>query len=162
MYRFSLGQLALFLSCVAIPLLVGWLGARATTLNIPTWYAGLAKPSFNPPNWVFAPVWTCLYLLMGIALFLVVRHGWNDPAVRIAIILFAIQLLLNGIWTPVFFSLHQILGGLVIIVLLAIAIVLTAIWFYRISPAASWLMAPYLLWVCFATVLNAAIFRLNR
>lgn len=140
----------------------GGIGAIATTSSIGTWYATLNKPSFNPPNWVFGPVWTTLYALMGIAVWMVWSKGISNPTVRVAVILFAIQLLLNSLWTFIFFYFHQPGWAFVEIVLLWVAILLTIIWFFRISTAAGILMLPSIVWVSFASVLNFSLWWLNR
>jgi tryptophan-rich sensory protein len=140
---------------------VGIAGALFTAPAIPTWYAGLHKPALNPPMWVFGPVWTTLYLLMGIAAFLVWRRIGERPEVKAALVIYALQLLLNAIWSPGFFALHAPGAALVIISLLWVAIVATIWKFYPISRAASYLLIPYLLWVSFASYLNFSIWRLN-
>ncbi len=139
---------------------VSTIGTLSTIASIPTWYAALNKPSFNPPNWIFGPVWIILYTLMAIAAWLV----WRTPASprrTAALWLFAIQLVLNFLWTPVFFRFHDLGLALTIIVLLWLAILVTAIRFWPLSRPASWMLLPYLAWVGFATALNFAIFRLN-
>lgn len=145
------------LGFVVLCLALGALGAAVTAPAIPTWYAALAKPSFNPPNWIFAPVWTTLYVIMAIAAWLVWRRG----DARIPLTLFAVQLVLNSAWSLIFFGLHRVDLALVDIVLLLTAIVATALSFRRRSAVAALLLVPYLAWVSFATVLNAAIWRLN-
>ncbi len=145
------------LGFVALCLALGVLGAEVTAPAIPSWYAGLAKPSFNPPNWIFAPVWTALYVLMAIAAWLVWRRG----NARVPLTLFALQLVLNSAWSLLFFGLHRVDLALIDIVLLAAAIVATALAFRRRSAIAALLLVPYLAWVSFATVLNFAIWRLN-
>jgi tryptophan-rich sensory protein len=140
----------------------GAIGSIFTRSAIPTWYATLEKPSFNPPNWLFAPVWTFLYILMGVAAFLVWRKGLENRQVRIALIVFLIQLVLNALWSVVFFGLESPLYGLIVISILWIAILVNVIKFFRISRVASVLMWPYLLWVTFAAVLNSSIWLLNR
>lgn len=144
-----------------IPLLVGAVSAYFTTSSVDTWYQTINKPSFNPPNYIFAPVWTVLYILMGIALFLV----WNSRAEKVvksnAIYLFGFQLLLNFLWSFIFFNQHHFLGALIDIILLWIVIVLTIKSFGKIKPQAAWLMLPYLLWVSFAIVLTYSVWRLN-
>jgi tryptophan-rich sensory protein len=138
------------------------IGSVFTRGAIPTWYANLEKPFFTPPNWLFAPAWTLLYILMGIAAFLVWRKGLENRGVRIALIVFLIQLALNALWSVVFFGLESPLYGLIVISILWIAILVTIIKFFRISRVASVLMWPYLLWVTFAAVLNSSIWLLNR
>lgn len=162
MKRQTRDSLGLFIVCLAVPLIVGLLGAVATSRNIPTWYAGLRKPSFNPPDWVFGPVWTVLYSLMGASWYLVLRHGLSHPRVRTASTVFLVHLFLNGIWSPVFFALHWRGAALAVIVLLLLAIAVTMIVFQPISRWAARLLVPCLLWVAYATVLNAAIWWMNR
>ncbi|MGD0552743.1 MAG: TspO/MBR family protein [Sedimentisphaerales bacterium] len=152
----------LVVSC-AVPFLVGLMGSLFTTADsLGNWYANLHKPAFNPPNWVFGPVWTTLYIMMGIAAFLVWRKGLENKLVRLALVCFIVQLFLNAIWTPLFFGLRSPLAGLIDIVLLLSAIDLTVILFLRISKPAALLLVPYVLWVLFATILNASIYLLNR
>jgi tryptophan-rich sensory protein len=148
--------------CIVVCLAAGAIGSVFTRSAIPTWYATLEKPPFSPPNWLFAPVWTLLYILMGIAAFLVWRKGLENRGVRIALIVFLIQLALNALWSVVFFGLESPLYGLIVISILWIAILVTIIKFFRISRVASVLMWPYLLWVTFAAVLNSSIWLLNR
>lgn len=143
-------------------LAAGAIGSIFTRSAIPTWYATLQKPVFSPPNWLFAPVWTLLYILMGIAAFLVWRKGLENRQVRIALIVFLIQLILNTFWSVVFFGLESPLSGLIVILILWLAILVTVLNFFKISRVASMLMWPYLLWVTFAAVLNASIWLLNR
>ena len=146
------------IACLA----AGAVGSIFTREAIPTWYATLEKPAFNPPNWLFAPVWTLLYIMMGVAAFLVWRKGLENRQVRIALIVFLVQLVLNALWSVVFFGLEFPLYGVVVIAALWVAILFTVLKFYRISLAASVLMWPYLLWVTFAAVLNSSIWLLNR
>lgn len=139
----------------------GAAGAVITAPAIPTWYAGLHKPALNPPAWVFGPVWTTLYLLMGIAAFLVWRRWGTDPRVKTALAIYLVQLLLNAIWSPVFFALQAPGAALMVIALLWLAIVVTMLKFHPISRAAAYLLIPYLMWVSFASYLNFSIWRLN-
>ncbi len=143
-------------------LAAGAIGSIFTRQAIPTWYAMLEKPAFNPPNWLFVPVWTLLYILMGIAAFLVWRRGLENRQVRIALIVFLVQLILNALWSVVFFGLESPLYGLIVISALWVAILFTVLKFFRISSVASVLLWPYLLWVTFAAVLNVSIWLLNR
>jgi benzodiazapine receptor len=129
---------------------------------IETWYAHLRKPVFTPPNRLFGPVWITLYLLMGIALYLVWRRDGGEPHGRAAVAVFIVQLVLNAAWSPAFFGLRSPLAGLLVIVLLLAAVVLTIQRFAVVSGAAAILLVPYALWVGFAAVLNAALFFLNR
>jgi tryptophan-rich sensory protein len=131
----------------------------ATVPNIPTWYVHLAKPSFNPPNWVFAPVWTTLYLMMAYAFFRVLSSGSDWMSFAVAI--FLVQIALNAVWSWAFFSFHSPRDGLVIIAALWLAIILTIVAFWHIDRTASVLLAPYLVWVSFAAALNWEIDRLN-
>lgn len=149
----------LFLSLL-ITLAVGGIAGFATATSIDTWYSFLNKPSFNPPNQLFAPVWTVLYIMMGIALYLI----WKLPASaqrNTAMAVFFIQLLLNFLWSLIFFNMHRVGLALTDIVLLLLLIILTIIFFKPLSKTAAWLLLPYLLWVSFATVLNYAIWHLN-
>lgn len=138
------------------------LGSLATYPSIPTWYATLNKPGFTPPNWVFGPAWTLLYLLMAVAAWLVWQKIEEDrPAVRGALIAFGLQLLANVLWSVVFFGYHSPLAGYAVIILLWLLILWTMIRFFRISKIAGWLLVPYLLWVTFASGLNLAVVLLN-
>lgn len=146
---------------IVVSQVAGGLGAIFTTPAIPTWYASLNKPAFNPPNWVFFPVWTTLYALMGIAAFLVWRRGLHERRVRVALVIFAIQLILNLAWTIIFFGLYSLFGAVVAIVLLWLAIVVNIVAFWRISKVAGALLIPYILWVSFAGLLNVSVWMLN-
>ena len=139
----------------------GLLGALATTPSIGGWFKGLVKPSFNPPNWIFGPVWTTLYLMMGVALFLVWRRGLKTAGVKAALVLFLIQLALNVLWSVLFFGLHQPAPAFFEIAALWVFILLTMLKFFGLSRPAGWLLFPYLLWVSFASVLNFFLWRLN-
>lgn len=146
-----------------ICLAAGFIGSQFTAPNVPGWwYAGLAKPSFNPPSWLFAPVWTVLYIMMGFSLFLVWRHGLAARAVRVALVVFLLQLALNAFWSLAFFGLHSPLAGFIVILSLWVLIVATIVLFASISKTAAWLLVPYILWVSFASVLNGTIYYLNR
>ena len=137
------------------------LGSLFTFSSIPTWYASLDKPFFNPPNWIFSPVWTLLYFLMGISLYLILLSGWQDREAKRGIILFFAQLLLNVAWSFVFFFLHNPAIAFIIIILLWIMIFLSIFQFLKINKLASYLLIPYLLWVSFASILNFSIWQLN-
>lgn len=141
--------------------LVGLLGTPFTITAIPAWYATLNKPLFAPPNWIFGPVWTLLYFLMGVAIFLIWRQGWQKKKIRTASYFFLAQLALNCIWSPIFFGLRSPLLGLIVIVAMWVFIVMTMKKFFPLSKWACYLLIPYLLWVSFATLLNAAILILN-
>ncbi|CAN5274209.1 tryptophan-rich sensory protein [soil metagenome] len=150
-------MLAAFLALCAA---AGWLGSVATTPNIPTWYAGLVKPAFTPPNVVFPIVWGLLYAMMAVAAWIAWRAG-PSPGRTPAMQAFLLQLGLNVAWSWAFFGWHSPLLGLAVIVLLFLAILGTVLLFYRVSRAAAALMVPYLAWVGFASALNFAILRLN-
>jgi benzodiazapine receptor len=140
----------------------GGIGAIFTTPAIPTWYAGLKKPTFTPPNSVFGPIWITLYLLMGIAVFLVWREGLGQEGVTIAFVIFWAQLVLNILWSVIFFGLKSLFGGMVMILLLWIAILINIITFFGVSPLAGWLLIPYIIWVSIAANLNVQVWKLNR
>jgi tryptophan-rich sensory protein len=139
----------------------GGAAGALTAESVSTWYPTLRKPSYTPPGWVFGPVWTLLYLLMGVALFLVWRGRATDGRVRGALGVFALQLALNVIWSLLFFRLRSPGSALVEILALWAAILLTVLAFGRVSRTAALLLVPYLLWVSFAAVLNLSIWRLN-
>ena len=141
--------------------LAGLIGSIFTRSSIPTWYVSLEKPSFTPPNWLFAPVWTVLFLLMGVSVFLVWRDRSGSQRGRVALAIFAIQLFLNILWSIVFFGFRSPLAGLIVILILWIAILSTILNFLKVSEVAGILLIPYILWVTFAAVLNASIFALN-
>lgn len=153
-------DLIALLLCLGLPLAVGAVSGVATASGIGGWYAGLEKPSFNPPNSVFGPVWTFLYLLMGISLFLVWRAPQGE-ARRRALLIFAAQLILNFAWSFLFFRFRQVGAALFDIVLLWVAVLAMILAFRKVRPSAAFLQVPYLAWVGFATALNAAIWRLN-
>ena len=144
---------------IILPQLIGGVGALVTISSVGSWYQTIDKPFFTPPSWVFGPAWTILYLLMGIALFLIWKS--DHPSKKTALWVFGIQLVLNGIWSPAFFGLESPILGLVVIVPLWILIVVCIKVFFPIHKTASYLMVPYLLWVSFATALNAGIWYLN-
>lgn len=146
---------------IAMPLAVGAIAGFFTTSSVDGWFATINKPSFNPPNWLFAPVWTALYIMMGIAFFLVWKSNADEKIKQSAMVLFFFQLALNFLWSFIFFYAHQPGWALVDIVALWILIFFTIIWFGKISPAPAWLLVPYICWVSFATVLNFAIWKLN-
>jgi len=151
-----------FIVAVATPLLVGGLSGFATARGVQVWYPTLVKPSFNPPSWVFGPVWTVLYVMMGISAFLVWQKGWNHRAVRAALILFTIQLVLNGLWSVLFFGVQSPGLAFLEILILWAFIAGTTVQFWRVDPLAGTLLLPYAAWVSFAAVLNGAIWMLNR
>lgn len=142
---------------VALGALSGTAGAGGDS----AWFQSLDKPVFNPPSWVFGPVWTVLYVLMGIAAFLVLREGLDRRDVRLALGLFVVQLGLNLTWTPVFFGAQELGWALVVIVAMLIAIAATIWRFFAVRRLAGWLLMPYIAWVSFATVLNASLWAMN-
>jgi benzodiazapine receptor len=151
-----------FIICLALTFSAALLGSLFTRNAIADWYANLNKPSFNPPDWLFGPVWTALYVLMAVSAAIVWHKGLDKAAVRIALALFLVQLILNGLWTPLFFGLKMPLAAFVEILLLWAAIGLTILAFARVSLAAAVLLLPYILWTSFAAVLNFSIWLLNR
>ncbi len=148
--------LAAFLLLVA---LVSAAGGWATASSVGTWFAGLEKPSFNPPGWLFGPVWTALYVMIAVAGWRLWRRG--GPASRRALTAWYVQLLLNLMWSFLFFGARMIGAALIEIVVLLAAIITTIALSWRVDQAAAWLLVPYLAWVSFATLLNAALWRLN-
>lgn len=153
-------KLLLLILSLALPLAVGFLGSLATTPAIPTWYVTLNKPFFNPPNWLFAPVWTLLYFLMGISLFLILTAKTQKPKTP-ALSIFFIQLALNSLWSILFFGFKNPTLAFLEIITLWFAISLTINKFLKLSRPAALLLLPYLLWVSFASLLNFAIILLN-
>jgi tryptophan-rich sensory protein len=147
---------------VAVPLAVGGLSGFATARGVAEWYPTLVKPSFNPPAWVFGPVWTVLYIMMGVAAFFVWRTGLDVDGVRAALAVFAVQLALNGLWSILFFGMQAPGLALIEIALLWIAIGVTVVLFWRVSPLPGAMLLPYWAWVSFAAVLNASLWWLNR
>jgi len=148
---------------VAICLAVGYVSGVVTRDAITTWYVTIEKPSFNPPNAIFAPVWTTLYVLMGIAAGLVWQQmGTKKEEVRTGLIFFFLQLALNAIWSLLFFGLKNPLLALIEIIILLLMIYETFIKFNKLNKFAGYMFIPYLLWVSFATILNGAIWWLNK
>lgn len=146
---------------IILPLGLGAIAGIFTAQSVPEWYATLNRPSFNPPNWIFGPVWTTLYMLMGISLFLIWKQDVSKER-NLAILVFMLQLLLNFGWSFIFFYFNMIGFALIEIILLGISIVIMLVLFYKIKPMASYINIPYLLWVTFATVLNGSYYFLNR
>ncbi|MFC1911931.1 TspO/MBR family protein [Chloroflexota bacterium] len=139
----------------------GIIGSIFTTPAISTWYVTLQKPVFTPPNWLFAPAWVTLYLLMGVAASIIWHKGLGDRKARLALIIFLVQLVLNVLWSVVFFGLESPLFGMMTILVLWMAILLTILHFFKISTPAGVLLLPYIGWVTFAAILNISIFILN-
>lgn len=146
---------------VAIPLVVGGTSGFFTVAGVESWYQAINKPSWNPPNWVFGPVWTSLYILMGVALFLVWKADTSAELKKIAVGLFAIQLLLNFCWSFIFFYLQQPGCAVVELAALWLFILLTIFAFAQVNKTAAWLLVPYISWVSFAGILNYTIWKLN-
>ncbi|MDX5337932.1 MAG: tryptophan-rich sensory protein [Cyclobacteriaceae bacterium] len=144
---------------LALPQAAGGLGAFFTFSSVRDWYLTLNRPSWNPPNWIFGPVWTVLYVLMGIACYLIWKSA--HPQKKQLLTLYFVQLGLNALWSPAFFGAESPILGLLVIIPLWAMIVICIIQFKKVSAWASGLMVPYLLWVSFATALNFAIWQLN-
>lgn len=149
------------ITAIAVSEMAGIIGSLFTTPSIAGWYVSIAKPVFTPPNWIFGPVWTTLFILMGIAAFLVWRRGLDRRNVRIALTFFLLQLVLNTAWSVIFFGLHSPGGAFAEIILLWLMIFATIIFFAKISRTATVLLLPYILWVSFAGYLNYSIWVLN-
>ncbi len=152
--------ITLFVS-VAVCQLAGIVGSLFTAPAIPTWYAALKKPSFNPPSWLFGPVWITLYTMMGVSLYLIWQKRGEIKLAWPAIIFFLIHLAVNASWSIIFFGQKNIIGALILIVALWFMIVASIFLFYKINKTAAYLLVPYLLWVSFASILNYSLWRLN-
>lgn len=159
-FNFVSVYMKLFIS-ILIPLIVGGLSGFFTSSGVNGWYAVANKPWFNPPNWIFAPVWTALYILMGIAFYIIWKANAESGIKQTAIIFFAAQMILNFFWSLIFFKMQQPGWAFAEIILMWVAILLTIIWFGKISSIAAWLLVPYICWVSFAMVLNYSIWKLN-
>lgn len=141
--------------------IIGFLSSVVIQISVNDWYVTLNKPSFKPPKWIFAPIWSALYIMMGISVGWVLAKGFHHKWVKTGLYHFGFQLLLNGLWSIVFFGLKQPFYALLIIIALLIVLALTIKWFRVVSKFAAYLLIPYILWVCFATVLNFMIWELN-
>jgi len=161
MNSFNIREIPKLIVSILVVFLAGAVGTVYTLTQITTWYASLAKPNWTPPNWAFGPIWSTLYILMGISLFLVWREGLERKDVKIAILVFAAQLVINVVWSIIFFATHNIIGGLVMVIILWISILITILVFYRISKPAAIILIPYLIWVTIAGYLNYTVFLLN-
>jgi tryptophan-rich sensory protein len=162
--NFSISHLFSLLVSILLAQLAGLLGSIFTIPNIPTWYQTLNKPFFLPPSWLFAPVWTTLFLLMGVAAWLIWRQRETTKSpqeVHQTLLVYAGQLLLNVAWSMIFFGWHQPWLAFIEIIILWLTIVWTILLFYRLNRLAAWLLLPYLGWVSFASVLTYAIAHLN-
>ncbi|HCC23082.1 TPA: TspO protein [Candidatus Falkowbacteria bacterium] len=146
---------------LVITQLAGILGSLFTATKISGWYAGLVRPEITPPGWLFGPVWICLYLLMGVSLFLIIQHKHDNRERQFALRLFYVHLCLNAVWSILFFGLENPLLGLIDIIILWLMIVFVMLRFYPLNQWAAYLLIPYLAWVSYAAVLNFAIFILN-
>ena len=140
----------------------GGIGSLFTFKAIPTWYAGLKKPRYTPPNWAFGPVWTTLYILMGISVFLVWQNGLATNGTLLAFTLFWIQLALNALWSIIFFGMKSKGGGVVTIIVLWLLILATIVASFPVSAWAGAILIPYIAWVSVASYLNIGLWRLNR
>lgn len=140
----------------------GGIGSLFTSKAIPKWYAELKKPPYTPPNWVFGPVWTTLYILMGIAVFLIWRSGLNTSGVNAAFALFWVQLCVNALWSAIFFGMKSKFGGVIAILILWLLILATMVASFPVSTWAGILLIPYIVWVSIASYLNIGIWRLNK
>jgi translocator protein len=143
-----------------LPLGLGSIAGMFTAGAVPEWYASLNRPSFNPPNWLFGPVWTALYIIMGISLFLIWKQSKSKER-DLVVFVFLLQMALNFAWSFIFFYFNMIGFALIEIILLWMSIVIMLVLFYKIKPVAAYINIPYLLWVTFATILNAAYYILN-
>jgi benzodiazapine receptor len=146
---------------IAIPVLIGGISGFFTVSGVESWYQTIQKPSWNPPNWIFGPVWTTLYVMMGIALWLVWKEDTSRELKMIAFILFGVQLILNFLWSFIFFKLEQPGFAFLEILFMWVAILATIFAFAQVNKAAAWLLVPYISWVSFAAILNFTIWRLN-
>lgn len=161
MSKNTLNEVVKLIVSILICQFAGFIGSLFTPPAIPKWYTFLIKPPFTPPNWVFAPVWTTLFVLMGVSVYLVWSKGLSDKKVKTSLFIFGIQLVLNALWSLLFFGWRCPVCGFVEIIILWIAITLTILGFFRVSKMAGILLLPYWLWVSFAAVLNFSIWRLN-
>ena len=150
-----------FIISILLPMIIGGISGSFTSASINTWYVTLNKPWFNPPNWIFGPVWTLLYLMMGIAFYMIWKSEAVNAVKQTAVILFAAQLLVNFLWSLIFFYLKQPGWAMLDIILMWILIVATIFSFGKISSTAAWLMLPYICWVSFAMILNFYLWKLN-
>jgi benzodiazapine receptor len=148
--------------CIIASFAAGGIGSLFTFKAIPTWYAGLKKPPYTPPNWVFGPIWTTLYILMGISVFLVWQKGLATDGAMLAFILFWIQLAFNALWSVIFFGMKSKEGGVIIIIVLWLLILATIIASFRVSGWAGALLIPYIVWVSIASYLNIGVWLLNK
>jgi len=149
------------LIAIVLSLLTGVIGSLSTSSSIQEWYPTLVKPALNPPSWIFAPVWTTLYVMMGVAAFLIWKREGELKNIKLPLTLFVIQLVLNALWSIIFFGMQNLTFALIEILLLWSVILATIISFMKTSKLAGWLLVPYLLWVSFASYLTFSIWMLN-
>jgi tryptophan-rich sensory protein len=156
-----MNNIAKLVIAIAIPLAVGAISGFFTVTGVQSWYQTINKPSWNPPNWIFGPVWTTLYVMMGIALYLIWKSDSSDVLKKTAIAFFVVQLILNFFWSFIFFNQQQPGWALVEIIVMWVFILFTIFAFAQVSKPAAWLLVPYISWVSFATILNYTIWKLN-
>ena len=154
-------KILVFVIALGICLLTGYIGSYYTTPEIPTWYASLQKPDLTPPSWVFGPVWTVLYIFMGLSLYWIFQSGLTNQETKLGMILFIFQLVLNVGWSFFFFALHSTFFSFLVIVMLWAVLLCTIVQVFRFSIPAAALLLPYIGWVTFAAYLNYAILILN-
>ena len=159
--RFTNGDIFKLIIAILACEFVGIAGSIVTFPAIPTWYATLPKSALNPPGWVFGPVWTILFAVMGVSAFFIWRKGLKRKEVKVALSVFIVQLALNALWSILFFGLHSPFLALCEIILLWLSILLSMVAFYPISRVAAWLLLPYILWVSFASYLNFSVWQLS-
>ena len=159
-YKSQMKNIVLAAASILFCVTVGGISGFLTSDAITSWYVGIQKPLWNPPNWIFGPIWTLLYILMGCSLFLILKTAASNK--RLALALFLTQLALNFFWSPIFFNLHELGWALLTIVALWGLIIITIFAFATIHKTAAWLLVPYVCWVSFAALLNLSIWQLNH
>ncbi|PKG32473.1 TspO/MBR family protein [Methanoregula sp.] len=159
--RISIKSPVALLAFVLASVVAGSIGSLVTITGPASWYSLLVKPVFQPPNWIFGPMWTLLFILMGIAAYLIWERGIKEPEVRFALSVFCIQFVFNILWSFLFFGMQSPLLGLLDIIILWWLILATIMTFYRVRKSAAYFLIPYIAWVSFATILNATIVLLN-
>lgn len=155
-----LKKIFIFIAAIAIPQIVGLIGAIFTTPQINAWYSTITKPSFNPPNWIFAPVWTVLFFMMGLSLYLILTKP-SSKVKSLGLTFFFMQLVFNLLWSFLFFSIQNPFYAFIEIILLWIVILMTIYYFAKVEKTAAYLLIPYIAWVSFAAVLNYSIWKMN-
>lgn len=159
--RISLKSPVTLIAIVLASIIAGSIGSLVTITGPGSWFSLLVKPVFQPPNWIFGPMWTLLFILMGIAAYLIWERGMEKPEVRFALLIFCIQFVFNILWSLLFFGIQSPLLGLLDIIILWWLILATIMTFYRVRKSAAYFLIPYIAWVSFATILNATIVLLN-